>query len=262
MAANSRPDTGAALDWSSAAGDYAAYRPGPPLSFYRHLETLGIGLPGQRILDLGTGPGQLALQFARQRCHAAGIDPSPGQIEEGRASARREGLPVDFRVAPAEQTPFADASFDALTANHCWWYFDVPRVLGEAKRLLCPGGRVVASFFSWLARRDPVVQATEALILRYNADLPLADWDGKVPAQPEWAQQLCTQVGMFWYDEPIPFSHESWRGRARANRAIGASLSPEQVRRFDGELAERLAQLAPDPFTALHRISAFVVVPK
>jgi SAM-dependent methyltransferase len=256
------PETGKRLNWASAARDYADYRPGPPLSFYRHLEALGIGLPGQRTLDLGTGPGQLALQFARQRCHAAGIDPDPGQIAEGQATARREGLPVDFRVASAEQTTHPDGAFDTLTANHCWWYFDVPRVVAEAKRVLTPGGVMVVSFLAWLARMDPVVKATEELILRYNADLPMANWSGEVPSQPGWANTLCTQRGMFWYDEALPFSHESWRGRARSNRAIGASLSAEQVRRFDGELADLLRQMAPDPFTVQHRISAFVLAPK
>lgn len=259
--ASSARDT-TVLRWSDAAQDYAAYRPGPPLSYYRHLEALGIGLPGQRMLDLGTGPGQLALQFARQRCLPAGIDPDAGQIAAAQATARREGLPVDFRVATAEQTTHPDAAFDALTANHCWTYVDVPRALAEAKRVLKPGGVLVVSFLSWLVRTDPVAKATEELILSFNSNLPNTDWSGEVPSQPGWAKTLCTQRGMFWYDEAIPFSHESWRGRGRSNRAIGASLSPEQVQSFDGRLAELLRQMAPDPFTVQHRISAFVVVPK
>ncbi len=250
------------IDWARTSGDYAMYRPGPPLSFYRHLEALGIGLPGQHMLDLGTGPGQLALQFARQRCHAAGVDPDAGQIAQGQASARREGLAVDFRLGKAEATGFPDASFDALTANHCWFYVDVPKAIVEAKRVLKPGGVLVVSYLAWLVKYDPVVKATEDLILSFNADLPGANWSGEMTAQPAWANTDCVQRGMFWYDEPIPFSHESWRGRARANRAIGAALAPEKIAEFDQQMAELLRKSAPDPFTALHRISAYIVAPK
>ena len=109
-------DSGRSIDWGRTSADYAAHRPGPPASFFRRLEALGVGLPGQHILDLGTGTGVLARQFARQGVQAAGIDIAAGQIEAARALAEREGVSARFEVAPAEQAPFPDASFDAITA--------------------------------------------------------------------------------------------------------------------------------------------------
>jgi len=52
-------DEGHAFDWSKTSPDYAVYRPGYPASFYTVLQALGIGTPGQGILDLGTGTGVL-----------------------------------------------------------------------------------------------------------------------------------------------------------------------------------------------------------
>ena len=59
-------DPGRAIDWSKTSSDYAEFRPGYPRSFYERIEVLGIGKPGQRILDLGTGTGVLARHFASQ----------------------------------------------------------------------------------------------------------------------------------------------------------------------------------------------------
>src|SRR5687767_3553212 len=54
------------IDWGKTSEDYSVHRPGPPPSFFARLAALGIGREGQRILDLGTGTGVMARQFARQ----------------------------------------------------------------------------------------------------------------------------------------------------------------------------------------------------
>jgi ubiquinone/menaquinone biosynthesis C-methylase UbiE len=77
-------------------------------------------LPGQSILDLGTGTGVMARRFAQQGSAVAGIDISAEQIAAARELAAARKLDVDFRVAPAEATPFPEASFDVVTANQCW----------------------------------------------------------------------------------------------------------------------------------------------
>ena len=127
-------DPGRSIDWGRTASDYAEFRPGPPPSFYERLRGLGVGLEGQRILDLGTGTGVLACEFALAGCRAIGVDISERQIEMARAQVRDEGLAVEFRVAPAEDTGLPAASFDAVTENQCWLYFDRDRAVAEVKR--------------------------------------------------------------------------------------------------------------------------------
>jgi hypothetical protein len=56
------------------------------------------------------------------------------------------------------------------------------------------------------------------------------------------------------YEKSIPFTRESWRGRIRACRGIGAALSADEVARFDQEHDALLKQIAPDTFTIPHQV--------
>jgi SAM-dependent methyltransferase len=251
-------DAGREIDWGRTSADYAQYRPGPPPSLYEKLRAHDVGLPAQRILDLGTGTGVLAREFARRGCAAAGVDISAEQIEAAQRLAADEGLAVNFRVAPAEATPFPDASFDVATANQCWLYFDLARVIPELRRVLRPGGLLAVSHFSFLPRLDAIARASEELVRRFNPDWSSADWDGRIPARPGWSRDHFELRAMFWYDEPVRFTRESWRGRIRALRGIGASLGPDAVAAFDREHTALLERIAPEEFTVLHRIDAHV----
>jgi SAM-dependent methyltransferase len=177
-------DRGHEIDWGRTSTDYALYRPGPPPSFFARLAALGVGLPGQRILDLATGTGVLAREFARRGAAVAGIDIAEGQLTMARQLAAADSLVIDFRRAPAEATPFDDGAFDCLTANQCWLYFDKARAIEEARRLLAPGGLLVVSHFSSLPLRDPVARASEALMLAHNPDWTGAGWAAEVPPMP------------------------------------------------------------------------------
>jgi SAM-dependent methyltransferase len=247
-------DAGREIDWGRTSEDYATHRPGPPQSFYAKLAAHDVGLRGQRILDLGTGTGVLAREFARRGCVVAGVDVSAEQIAAARRLAADEELAVDFRVAPAETTPFGDASFDVATANQCWLYFDLRRVIPELRRVLARGGLLGVSHFSYLPRLDPIARASEELVLRFNPDWSAADYDGRIPARPGWSRDAFELRAMWYYDEPIAFTRESWRGRIRALRGIGATLAAERVVAFDREHAALLDRIAPEEFTILHRI--------
>jgi SAM-dependent methyltransferase len=262
MPALSQIDQGRCFDWGRTSADYAAHRPGPPPSFYERLRVLDVGLPGQRILDLGTGTGLLAQQFARHGADVVGIDISPDQIAMATRLSQEEGPAARFAVAPAEATGQSAAAFDAVTANQCWLYFNRSRTIAEVRRVLAPGGVLMTSHFSWLPRLDPIARQSEALVLSFNPDWGGGDWAGAVPPVPKWAEQDFDLVAMFWYDEAIPFTRDSWRGRMRACRGVGASLPPEDVERFDREHDALLRRIAPDNFTILHRLDAHVLRPK
>ena len=248
-------DEGRRIDWGKISADYSVFRPGPPDSFYRKLRALDVGLEGQRILDLGTGTGVLARQFAQQGAVVAGIDISGEQIEAAKGLAEAERVAVDFRVAPAEEPPFPDRSFDVVTASQCWLYFDKARAIPQVKRLLDEDGLLVVASFSWLPRLDSVAAASEKLVLKYNPQWSAADYVGDHQPLPRWAEGFFKVKAFFYYDEPIHFTRDSWRGRIRASRGIGAALSPGEVERFDEEHARLLKDITGERFTVLHRIS-------
>jgi SAM-dependent methyltransferase len=255
-------DPGRAIDWGKTSADYARHRPGPPASYYSRLHALGVGLTGQRILDLGTGTGLLARQFARQGAHVVGLDIAPAQIEAARALAVAEGVAVEFAVAPAEATGLAAESFDAVTAMQCWLYFDAPRAIAEVKRLLARGGVLVTSHCSWLPEPGSIARRSEELVLRYNPQWGGANWSGLVPPLPRWAENDFVLAAMFWYDEDIAFTREAWRGRIRACRGIGATLSADEVARFDAEHDRLLRDIAGESFAVKHRIDAHILKPR
>ncbi len=246
------------IDWGKTSHDYSTYRPGPPLSFYQRLAALGVGLPGQRILDLGTGTGVLARQFAEQGSIVTGVDISAEQIAAARRLAAEQGLAVEFLVAPAEELPMQDGVFDIATANQCWLYFDKSKVIRELRRVLRPGGWLVTSHFCWLPRLDPIAKQTEELVLSFNPNWSAANWSGVIPACPKDAEPFFDVRAMFYYDEPIVFTREAWRGRIRACRGVGASMTPEEVSEFDTAHDAMLRRIAPETFTVLHRIDAHV----
>ena len=254
-------DQGQAFDWGKTSDDYGRYRQGPPGSFYGCLKAAGVGLPGQRILDLGTGTGVLARRFARQGAVVSGIDLSTEQVAMARKLAEAEEISVDFRVSPAETTSFPDRSFDAITANQCWLYFDKMCVIPEVRRLLAFGGVLVQSNFGWLPRQDPVARSSEELVLKYNPSWSGRDWEGEPVVLPVWAREAFALRSVISYDEPIPFTRETWRGRIRACRGVGAALPKEGMAAFDAEHDTLLKEIAPEQFTILHRIQAFLLAP-
>jgi ubiquinone/menaquinone biosynthesis C-methylase UbiE len=199
----------------------------------------------------------LARQFARLGARVWGIDISAKQVNMARTLAHQEGVDIDFRVAPAEQIPCDDASLDVITANQCWLYFDKQRTLSECKRVLTDGGLLTMSYFSWLPLHDPIAKASEELVLKFNPDWTAGGYTGEVTrdlGRPEadWLALRAT----FFYDEAIPFTRASWRGRIRACRGIGATLSPDEVQAFDAEHENLLRKIAKPEFTVLHRIVA------
>jgi SAM-dependent methyltransferase len=250
------------VDFGRTASDFARHRAGFPPSLFERLLERGIGMPGQRVLDLGTGTGSLARGFARNGGLVTGLDIAPLLLEQARALDREEDLHIEYRVARAEATGYADALFDLVSAGQCWHWFDRPRAAAEVRRVLRPGGRALIVHFDWLPLPGNVVAATEALILKHNPAWHLAGGSG---IHPRWfadlAQAGFDELESFSYDETVIYSREAWRGRIRASAGVAASLPPERVALFDQENAEMLARSFPtDPLRIPHRVFALTGV--
>lgn len=253
-------DNGRDIDWGKTSEDYAKYRPGPPVSLYKMLQAHGIGLPGQKILDQGTGTGVFGRQLAKQGSDVVGTDISEGQIKMAREMAKRDNLGnINFLVSPAELNPFPDHSFDVVTASQCFVYFDKAKWIPEMKRILRPKGKFVKVTFLWLPFEDPISAASEKLVLKHNPDWTGHSEEGRIEQFEDWSKNDFRQTALLVYDEDILFTREVWRGRIRALRGIGASLSSEQVQRFDNEHDKMLKQKFGDQFIISHRVFARVL---
>lgn len=254
---NERP-----FEWGNTSRDYAEFRVGYPEAFYDALTVLGIGTPGQRILDLGTGTGVLARAFARRGARVIGVDIAANQIAAAESLAAREGLDIGFQVCAAEAVELPEASFDVVTAGQSWLYLDVAAMIPKALRLLTAAGCLALTHLMWLPHKDALVRQSEELVLRYNPDWRAAGYKGTIAPVPAWAREHFDLRTFHSMLEPIAFTRESWRGRIRACRGIGASLPPDEVERFDAEHQRLLEAIAPEAFTVLHQMTIHVFVRK
>lgn len=91
-------------------------------------------LRGQRVLDVGCGPGTLVRSLVDSE--AVGVDSSERMVEVARAAGG------EFRVGRAEALPFAAASFDVVLMRMVAHLLDRPRAFAEALRVLRRGGRL------------------------------------------------------------------------------------------------------------------------
>ena len=242
------------MRWDATSQDYLQHRPGYPDVFFILLQDLGIGLAGQDILDLGSGTGALAVSFAKQGAQITAVDLSEGQIQAGQQAARQQGVKITFKVAPAEATGLSEHAFDVITASMCWSYFDLKRMEVEVPRLLSPEGLLLVSSLIWIAAEDPIARQTDQLIARHNVAAEQSDRGADTEIIPAWSFARFRLKTYHHFKVDLPFTRESWRGRMRASKWIGAALSPEQTEAFDREHKALLERIAPAQFNIRHRI--------
>ena len=245
-------DGGKAFDWGRTSEDYAKYRDIYPEIFYRKIIERGLCTAGQRILDLGTGTGVLPRHMYRFGGNWTGADISENQIRQARRLSREKGQDITYLAVPAEEVEFPDETFDVVTACQCYWYFDYKRLLPRLVRMLKREGSLLLLYMAWLPQEDPIAEQSEKLVLKYSPG-----WTGAGetvhPIQvPDCVYRYFRPVHHEEYQFSLPFTRESWNGRMKACRGVGASLTREEVDAWEREHLELLERTAPEQFSILH----------
>jgi demethylmenaquinone methyltransferase/2-methoxy-6-polyprenyl-1,4-benzoquinol methylase len=129
--------------------------------------------PGEQILDMAGGTGDVAFRLARRGAHITVADINPDMLEVGKQRAEARGLEgLEWRVENAESLSFADRSFDAYTIVFgIRNVTDIPAALREAYRVLRRGGRFYCMEFS------------------------TSDWPGFSQLYETWADKVIPRLG-------------------------------------------------------------------
>ena len=127
---------------------------GQDQTWRRHVVSMAALPKGGRLLDVGTGTGDIALEALRQEStlEVTAVDVTPAMMHVGRR--RRGGHSVRWCCGDALYLPFPDATFEAVTSGYLVRnVFDVRRAFREQLRVVKPGGRVVCLDTSPSSRR-------------------------------------------------------------------------------------------------------------
>jgi SAM-dependent methyltransferase len=205
--------------------------------------------PGQRVLDVGCGPGALTAELVGRVGPEAvsAVDPSAPFVE----AARERNPGVDVRLAPAERLPFGEAEFDAALAQLVVHFMADPVAgLREMARVTRSQGVVAACVWDHAGGRGPLSPFWEAA---HGLDPGVEDESRLAGAREGHLGELFRAAGLREVEEGVlsvdvehPSFEEWWEpftlGVGPAG-AYAAGLDPEP----QSLLRERCRELLPDP---------------
>lgn len=247
-------DNGEFFDFGRVSEIYGQYRDIYPESMYNFLRENGIGLKGQKILDLGSGTAVLPLNMVETGAEFVSTDISKNQIEMGkRIVEERKIKNINFKVCSAEETGFDKNTFDAVTAVQCFHYFDQYKAADEISRILKPNGIFCKIFMDWLPYEDKIVNEMEQTVLKYNPSWSGGGFRFFEYSYPDWAKNRFIIDTVKSYNEYLNFSKEEWIGRILTCRGVGASLNEKKFAQFKREYEGILSKYG-DKLSVKHQI--------
>jgi SAM-dependent methyltransferase len=196
--------------------------------------------PGEHVLDLGCGDGQLTQRIAATGAAVVGLDASA----EMASAARSRGIHVT--VASAESMPFADGSFDAVFSNAALhWVRNHDAMLAEVRRVLKPGGRFVAEMGGH-GNVAAIRVALVAALARHGYDWQ-EDNENYFPTPEVYTRRLqshgFTVERIALIPRPTPLPEGGMEAWLRTFRRGVLETLPEAIR--DSVVGDAVALLAP-----------------
>lgn len=230
--------------FATTAGTYARDRePYPPEFFALIAERLGLG-GSEALIDLGTGPGVLALGFVPYVGSILGVDPEAAMLEEARAAAAAAHVALPLVHGRTEDLPADIGTYDIVTIGRALHWMDRPAIVAVLDRILTREGAIIVTG-THAAREgeNPWHDTMEAVLLSWNPT-----------AQRGWQH-----IYGGWFDEtPFaetetithrfehPVTPEDLFNRAPTRSSTSAAALGDRIEACHAELLAALAPFFPE----------------
>jgi ubiquinone/menaquinone biosynthesis C-methylase UbiE len=235
----------------STAAVYARFRLGYPDALIRRVIALTGLQRGDSVLDLGAGPGLLALPFAREGMAVTAVDPEPEMCEALENAAKPARLPVRVLVGSSFDLPPGIGPFRLVTIGRAFHWMDRAETAKALDRMVAPGGALALfddEFPNSVENRWRT--ALDTVAHRYGAD--------SSPHRMERADPVHRSHESILLESPFPvletagvivrreLTVEDIVGYARSLSVTSAQTLGERAEAFEADLRQALAELSPD----------------
>jgi SAM-dependent methyltransferase len=231
----------------AAARHYLQGRPAYASGLIRRLVQLAALGPQSRVMDLGCGPGQLALALAPFVGAVTAVDPEPEMLRLAEAGAAEQGLEIAIIEASSAEIGPQLGRFDLVVIGRAFHWMDRPRTLESLNEIILPGGAVALLHTRIPALPDNAwAKAYDALIDRYAA----GDTARHQRKSPDWpAHEAVMLESPFCRIERIAvLERQRSCVESIVERALSlSSTSPEKIGARTADLAREMRQ-ALTPF--------------
>lgn len=251
-------DNGKDFDFGKTSRDYAKYRDIYPQIFYDCFIKNGIGLKGQKILDIGTGTGVIPRFLYNYGASFIGTDISAEQIEMAKELSK--GMGIEYYAKSAEELDFPDNFFDCVTICQCIWYLNGEILRNTLKRILKPNGKIIITYMGWLPEESKIANMSENLILKYNPNWTGGGDKRKYGYIPNELRESFKLEKEEIIDALVPFTIDTWAGRIRACRGVGGMMDKETMDKFNIDHIEKLKEMTSNEFNIEHYINYALLI--
>jgi SAM-dependent methyltransferase len=227
--------------FASTVAYYESARPPYGAAFFAGV-ALELGLDGsQRLLDVGAGPGILAIGFAHFCRKVVGVDPEPGMVEAARAAAERAGVAVRFIEGQFEDVGASLGAFDIVTIGRAIHWLDPEPAQAALERALALGGKVlVCGATSAKDGRNPWLETFNAVRDRWKGERPSRDH------RTFFADGSFTRTGTIRVDGTYAVPVERLVERVLSMSTSSSERLGDEVSAMKSAMREALAPFAAD----------------
>jgi ubiquinone/menaquinone biosynthesis C-methylase UbiE len=230
---------------------YARYRLGHPDTLIERISSTAGLRPGDAVLDLGAGPGLLAVPFAKAGMRVTAVDPEPGMLAELNEAAAGEEVAIDIRRGSSFDMPAGIGPFRLVTIGRAFHWMNRPATLEMLDVVTGEGGAIALVHDDHPATVENIWRGVlRDLADRYGrGDAPHVR---ETRAKGYRSHESVLLDSRFSQLERIGVIV---RRELTADDIVGlahslSALSPEKLgaraRAFEAELREELARLSPD----------------